>query len=90
LEAHSLALKQDGTVFAWRNNGFGQCDVPDGLKEVVAIAAGNAHSMALKSDGTVVVWGDNSYGARAVPAGMSGANFIGAGAVQSLAATPSP
>ena len=39
-------------------------DIPDGLNNVVAIAAGEYHSMALQKDGTVVIWGDNSYGQR--------------------------
>ena len=38
---HSLALKQDGTVVAWGNYQFGQTDVPLGLANVVAIAAGD-------------------------------------------------
>src|SRR4051794_34884668 len=72
--AHSLALKSDGTVWAWGNNWWGQ--VGDGtttsprttplrvsaLSGVVAIAAGCHHSLALKSDGTVWAWGYNSFG----------------------------
>src|SRR5688572_16100771 len=37
---HSLALKSDGTVFAWGDNMNGQCDVPAGLQNVTKIAAG--------------------------------------------------
>jgi hypothetical protein len=29
---HSLALKADGTVVAWGNNYYGECNVPVGLK----------------------------------------------------------
>ena len=28
-----LALKEDGTVVAWHNNDYGQCDVPEGLND---------------------------------------------------------
>ena len=67
---HTLALKTDGTVVAWgagnvTNPAYsflgidqGQSIVPDGLSNVVAIAAGGYHSTALKKDGTVVMWGD--------------------------------
>jgi len=73
-ELHSLALKSDGTVFAWGSNGYGQLGngstAPDsnvpvqvsGLVGAVAIGGGNVHSLALKSDGTVWTWGDNSNG----------------------------
>ncbi|MGC9030112.1 MAG: RCC1 domain-containing protein [Desulfomonilaceae bacterium] len=70
---HSLALKSDGTVWAWGYNGYGQLGdgtttnrlTPvqvSGLTNVVAIAAGGLHSLAKKSDGTVWAWGYNGYG----------------------------
>jgi hypothetical protein len=51
-------------------NYCGQCDVPEGLSEVVHIYVNSAICIALKSNGTVVVWGDNYYGCRNVPAGL--------------------
>jgi alpha-tubulin suppressor-like RCC1 family protein len=67
---HTLALKSDGTVWAWGNNYYYQLGngttvdsiVPEqisGLTDVVDIASGWFCGMALKSDGTVWVWGDN-------------------------------
>ncbi len=70
---HALALKSDGTVWAWGENGFGQ--LGDGtttermtpvqvvqLQGVIAIAAGSDHSLALTSDGSVWAWGANASG----------------------------
>lgn len=70
---HSLALKRDGTVWAWGGNDSGQLgdgslsDRPApvraaGLDGTVALAAGYRHSLALRSDGTVRTWGNNSFG----------------------------
>jgi uncharacterized repeat protein (TIGR01451 family) len=66
--SHSLALKDNGTVWAWGTNWKGQLgdgtieDRPTpvlvpGLFDVAAIAAGRLHSLALKRDGTVWAWG---------------------------------
>jgi alpha-tubulin suppressor-like RCC1 family protein/phosphodiesterase/alkaline phosphatase D-like protein len=70
---HSIALKSDGTVLAWGNNGNGQLGdgtnasrtspvVVTGLSGVVAVAVGYYHNLALKSDGTVAAWGYNFDG----------------------------
>jgi alpha-tubulin suppressor-like RCC1 family protein len=70
----SYALRSDGTVLAWGNNGVGELgdgNAPQdkhtpqpipGLGNVVAIAAGSEHALALLGDGTVMAWGDNALG----------------------------
>jgi hypothetical protein len=82
---HSLALKSDGTVVAWGDNGSGESNVPAGLESVVSIAAGQDHSLSLITDGTVVAWGDNRFGECNVPAGLGSVLAISAGADHSLA-----
>ncbi|MBI2187137.1 MAG: hypothetical protein HYU37_08415, partial [Acidobacteria bacterium] len=68
---HALALRADGTVWAWGANTYGQLgdgtttDSPTpqqvlGVSGVVAIAAGYEYSLALTADGTVWGWGYNA------------------------------
>ena len=49
----SMALKTDGTVVAWGENGFHQTDVPAGLSNVVAIAAGENFGLAITTNRAV-------------------------------------
>jgi alpha-tubulin suppressor-like RCC1 family protein len=58
----SLALKKDGTVWAWgtAENGFVKSSTAikaKGLNDIKAIAAPNFENIALKKDGTVWAWG---------------------------------
>jgi alpha-tubulin suppressor-like RCC1 family protein len=81
----SLALKSDGTVWAWGNSGWGQLGQGTygssttpvrvtGLSGVTQVAAGDLTGLALKSDGTVRAWGFNYYGQ--VGNGASGNNVL--------------
>ncbi len=80
-----LALKQDRTVVAWGYNGSGQTNVPAGLTNVLAVAAGLDHSLALCGDGSVAAWGDNTFGATEVPTNLTNVVGIAAGWSQSYA-----
>ncbi|MDO9035146.1 MAG: hypothetical protein Q7U51_08100 [Methanoregula sp.] len=89
---HVLALRKNGTVVAWGDNTYGQCDVPDGLAHVTAISAGYWHNLALKDDGTVVAWGGKSIeslikdnGQFSIPAGLTDITAISAGGFHNLA-----
>ena len=84
--AHSVALRNDGSVVAWGYNAYGQANVPLAARsDVVAIEAGDWHTLALNTNGSVVAWGDPSYGATTVPlAALSGVRAIAAGGVHSV------
>jgi len=67
----TLAIKKDGSLWAWGGNEYGQ--LGDGtnksrtspvkiMDDVIAISAGYGHSLAIKKDGTLWAWGANALG----------------------------
>jgi alpha-tubulin suppressor-like RCC1 family protein len=70
---HSLALKSNGTVWAWGYNKYRQLGdgtttnssthvQVSGLSDVKAISSGGHHGLALKNDDTLWAWGKNEFG----------------------------
>ncbi|MBE3556789.1 MAG: cell wall-binding repeat-containing protein [Firmicutes bacterium] len=71
--SHAVALKADGSAWAWSNNYYGQLgdgtrtqrEAPTrvlGLSNVSAIVAGEEHSLAVDQAGTLWAWGRNEAG----------------------------
>jgi len=70
---HSIALSDDGNLWAWGWNMYGQLgdgsqknrNTPkkiNSISKVKAVSAGYSHTIALKDDGTVWAWGQNDSG----------------------------
>ena len=71
--SHTLALRADGTLWAWGSNGDGQLGLGNtnaatfpmkvgNLSGWAKITCGFNHSAAILGDGSLWTWGDNSQG----------------------------
>ena len=71
---HTVAVKTDGTLWAWGYNAYGQLGLGDLGRPLradagrhrqptgSAVAAGLRFSFGLKTDGSLWAWGQNDYG----------------------------
>jgi len=71
---NSLAVRQNGTAWAWGCNSFGQLgddsivsksspvSVVGGFTDWCQVSAGSQHSLAVRQNGTAWAWGLNTYG----------------------------
>jgi alpha-tubulin suppressor-like RCC1 family protein len=80
-------------VLGWGRDNYTQADIPAGLSNVTAVAAGLYHGLALRADGTVAAWGAGTtntgvspqFGQAMVPSGLGTALQIASGYYHSLA-----
>lgn len=75
-ESHTLAIRDNGTLWAWGNNSSGQLGLGDsgfGTNRVSpeqvgveidwqVVSAGDEHTLAIRDGGTLWAWGTNSDG----------------------------
>jgi alpha-tubulin suppressor-like RCC1 family protein len=69
---HTCAIKQDGSLWCWGYNGYGQLGdgtntnkntpVPIMASGVSSVAAESYHTCAIKQDGSLWCWGYNGFG----------------------------
>jgi len=74
--SHSLAIRANGTLYAWGTNGNGQLGdnsattasksspvvVAGGFTDWISISASTSHSLGLRANGTIWTWGSNASG----------------------------
>ncbi|MEJ7644665.1 MAG: T9SS type A sorting domain-containing protein [Chryseolinea sp.] len=71
--AHTVAINNDGTLWAWGFNASGQLGDGTGVEKDIpvqistqniwkTVSAGGSHTLAIQNDGTLWAWGDNLWG----------------------------
>ena len=71
--SHTVAVKVDGTLWAWGSNGAGQLGIGGTANRYTptqvgtarnwaSVAAGGGHSVGIRTDGTLWAWGYNARG----------------------------
>jgi alpha-tubulin suppressor-like RCC1 family protein/uncharacterized protein YjdB len=77
---HTLGIKEDGSLWAWGGNYYGQLGLAVGDRDDrnrptrvgndndwASVQAGNEYTLALKEDGSLWAWGRNLYGQTGLP-----------------------
>ena len=69
--SHSAAIRTDGALFTWGQNGSGQLGQNDlihrsspiqvGTSSWTAVSVGGTHTVAIRNDGTMWAWGINTF-----------------------------
>lgn len=86
----NLAIKSNGSLWAWGNNAFGQLGLGDTVSrstptqigsatDWASVAAGSRHVVALKTDGTLWAWGNNDFGQLGLSASHAVPTQVGSG-----------
>ena len=90
--AHTLALREDGQLFAWIAEGNVFQDqilpIPTGLGAVERIAAGYNHSVVVDIHGRVWAWGATTHGSYDPPVWATNAVAVTAGQLYSAVILP--
>ena len=71
--SHTVAVRSDGTLWAWGLNSSGQLGLDDTINRNIPqrvgsdadwkyVSAGREHTTAIKEDGTIWTWGNNTNG----------------------------
>ncbi|GEM_PF-6082202 len=74
-----IQVDSDETMQGRGDNIYGQCKVPQGLKNVEHISTGDSHSVAVYSVGNIVAWGWGNEVECTIPKDLTGITSVTAG-----------